>query len=79
MAEEHARVFAATTIPQSAQRSTEMLCTIRFGKLIFLLAFPCSFQRLLPHSAPDPNLNITGAASDHFSSSSFSCLTYHFP
>jgi hypothetical protein len=43
------------------------------------LAFPCSFQRLLPHSAPDPNLNITGAASDHFSSSSFSCLTYHFP
>jgi hypothetical protein len=31
-----------------------------------LLAFLCSFQRLLPHSAPDPNLNITGAASDHF-------------
>ena len=31
-----------------------------------LLAFLCSFQRLLPNSAPDPNLNIAGAACNHF-------------
>jgi hypothetical protein len=37
-----------------------------------LLVLLCrGFQRLLPNSAPDPKLNTTGAASDHFIVSGF--------